>query len=136
MEQGTIPEFVVIDDDLLNNIICEKIIQYTIPGAEVQTFNEPEKALEYIQSAYSGIQAKQAVLFLDINMPSLTGWEVLDRLKKFPDLITEHLKIFMLSSSVDPKDEEKAVNNPLVTGYIRKSLSQVKLQTIFPEYAK
>src|ERR1035437_2246217 len=99
MKQEAIPDFIVIDDDHINNMICHRIIELTIPGAVIQIFSDPGKGLEYIQSAYSGSDAKDAILFLDINMPYLNGWEVLDRFNLFPDLVKENVKIFMLSSS-------------------------------------
>ncbi len=133
MEQKSIPDFIVFDDDVINNLICEKIIQTTIPGAIVQTFTEPERGLEYILATYADDNSNNAILFLDINMPSLNGWEVLDKLDEFPDVVKGHIKIFMLSSSVDPLDTEKARDNPLVSGYIMKSLSQVKLRAVFPD---
>jgi CheY-like chemotaxis protein len=131
MEQKTLPDFIVLDDDAVNNLICEKIIQTTFPGAIVQTFTEPEMGLEHILATYAEGNSHNAILFLDINMPSLNGWEVLDKLDEFPDVVKGHVKIFMLSSSVDPLDTEKARDNPLVSGYIMKSLSQTKLQAVF-----
>ncbi len=129
-------DFIIIDDDLINNIICFKLIRLTIAGAVVKTFTDPEKGLEYILSTYAGTDDRNAILFLDINMVLLNGWEVLDRLKSFSALVKERIKIFMLSSSVNSQDEEQAGNNALVSGYIIKPLSQAKLQTLFPDFVK
>ncbi|MCW3122117.1 MAG: response regulator [Flavipsychrobacter sp.] len=127
-----LPNFIVIDDDPISNIICLNIIRLTFPGASVQTFKEAEKGIEYIWSAYSGNNAGNAILFLDINMPVLSGWEVLEKITDFPASVKERVKIFMLSSSVASHDQEKAENHPLVAGYIIKSLSQAKLSALFP----
>ena len=123
-------DFIVIDDDNMNNIICFNIIKQTIKGAVVNTFTEPEKGLEYILSGYSDENSSDAVLFLDINMPSLSGWEVLDKFKDFPESIKKRIKIHMLSSSVNPLDKRKAQDNPYVSSYVEKSLSKIKLLTI------
>jgi len=136
MKKETLPEFMVIDDDPVNNLICHTIIQLTISEAVVQTFTDPEKGLDYIQSVYDGSDPKKAVLFLDINMPSISGWDVLDKLKSFPEAVKEQVTVYMLSSSVDPNDKEKAGNDNLVTGYIAKALSQVKLLELFPDHVK
>ncbi len=136
MKEESMPDFIIIDDDSINNLICLKIIKQTIPGACVETFTDPEKGLAHILSSYSAGYAGNAVLFLDINMPFLSGWEVLGIIAEFPSLVKERLKIFMLSSSVDPKDKEKAGNNPLISGYITKSLSVAKFQSVFPDYEK
>jgi len=132
--QQKIPDFIVFDDDLINNLICEKMILMTIPGSTVKTFTEPEKGLDYLLENYAVPNDKDAVLLLDINMPVLNGWDVLDRFNEFPAIVKGHIKIFMLSSSVDPLDTEKAGANPYVSGYIMKSLSQAKLKSFFPGY--
>lgn len=136
MKHGDLPDFIVIDDDYINNVICDKMIQLTMPGANVVTFTEPEKGLEHILATYSGIGENKAILFLDINMPSLNGWEVLDRFAGFSEEVKNRVKIIMLSSSIDPLDKEKALKNPLVSEYVIKSLSRVKLRTLFPQFVK
>jgi len=133
MNDNSLPDFIIIDDDPINNLICQKMIELTIQGATVHTFTIPEKGLEYIMSAYIVENAKNAILFLDINMPHLNGWDVLERFKNFPDLVKQHIKIYMLSSSVDPQDQEKAGDSPLVSGFISKPLSQAKLHAVFPD---
>ena len=136
MEKDILPDLMIIDDDPVNNMLCCKIIQQTIPGAAVKTFTLPEKGLEHILATYSAADAKKAILFLDINMPHLTGWEVLDRMNYFPEEVKERLRIFMLSSSVAPDDKERADRAPLVTGYMAKPLSRVKLQELYSEWLR
>ncbi len=130
MIQHPLPEFLIIDDDPISNIISAKIIKLTIGGSLVQTFTDPQKGLEYIQSRYEMERDEKAILFLDINMPFMTGWEVLDRFNNFPGTVKEHITIFMLSSSVDKQDEQRAGSNSLVSGYITKSLSQQKIREV------
>jgi len=136
MNQKTIPDFIIIDDDPINNMICDKIIGHAIPGATVQTFTDPEKGLAYIYSACSESITKKAILFLDINMLPLTGWDILDRISDCSDSIKKGLKIFILSSSVDLNDKEKAADHPLVSGYLIKPISQEKLKEIALDYAQ
>jgi CheY-like chemotaxis protein len=127
----TMPDFIVIDDDPLNNMICQNIINITIPHADVKTFTLPEKGLEHILHTYTGVETKDLVLFLDINMPVLTGWDVLDQINDFPAAVRDRLKIFMLSSSISSSDKERANNDPRVSGYIVKALSLAKMRAIF-----
>ena len=136
MPQELLPDFLIIDDDPINNSICNRIIQLTIEGSAIETFTDPGKGLSHIQIKYATEGSAKAILFLDINMPSMTGWEVLDQFNLFPSHIQEKVKIFMLSSSVDPQDIERAGVNALVTGYITKSLSQAKLQSVFSDCVK
>jgi len=134
MKNTPLPDFMIIDDDPVNNKICSKIIELNIAGAYIETFTDPESGLKYIHSKYSDNNARNAVLFLDINMPSLTGWQVLDAFKNFPGQVKERVKIFMLSSSISFSDKERAIDCSDVWGYVEKSLSQSKLQLLFPDY--
>lgn len=115
--------FIVIDDDYVNNIICEKIINNVFPEADVQTFTDPETALVYIKAMYSGAADRKAILFLDINMPTLTGWEFLEAFERFDTRLKERLKIYMLSSSVDQRDKDRAAKNKNICGYFEKPLT-------------
>jgi len=136
MEQEILPDFLVIDDDPINNSICNRIIQLSLNVSSIKTFTDPSEGLEHIQVKYANDDTAKAILFLDINMPSMTGWDVLDKFKGLATHVQEKVKIFMLSSSVDPHDIEKAGNNTLVAGYITKSLSQAKLRSTFSDYVK
>jgi two-component SAPR family response regulator len=123
-------KFIVVDDDFINNMLCRFIIEKAFPGADIQTYTEPETALVYIQATCSGIHSGDTVLFLDINMPTLTGWEFLDAFEKFDEDIKEKLKIYMLSSSVDPQDKARAVGNKNVLDYMEKPLSREALERV------
>jgi hypothetical protein len=56
---------------------------------------------------------------------------VLDKFAEMPELIEPNFTIYVLSSSVDPGDKEKAANNKLVSGYLEKPLSRDKLKSMF-----
>jgi len=112
----------MVDDDPINNLICEKTIKLFLPEAEVHTFLDPAVALAYINTTYSKPDASKAVLFLDINMPAITGWEFLDAVEKFQPTVKERLKIHMLTSSNSIRDKELAEGNERVLDYFEKPL--------------
>jgi CheY-like chemotaxis protein len=94
-------------------------------------FVSPREALQYISAAYTTNPVSTAIL-LDINMPGLNGWQVLDELEALPLPVKDYMSVYMLSSSIDPKDKQKAEEHPLIKGYIEKPLSREILQRIFP----
>ncbi len=116
-------------------MLCRKVIRTILPKAHVHAFTDPEKGVSYVEMALADSHAGDAILFLDINMPSLTGWDVLDKLGTFGKAFKDRIKIFMLSSSINPSDKEKAAGNKLVSGYISKPLSGNILHTIMPGIA-
>ncbi len=122
MRKNEPPDFIIIDDEVINNYVSQKYIQSVFRRAKVQTFTSPVEGLNYIETTGS-VGQKPAVIFLDINMPVLTGWDVLDRLSHLPGTILRQLTIFILSSSIAAEDKLKAHSNPLVAGYIEKPLN-------------
>ena len=115
--------FIVIDDDPINNLLCSKNIKKNIQEADVITFTEAEKGLDHIKSFFNVPNVENAVLFLDINMPIMTGWEFMEEFEKLNSLIKEQIFIYILSSSIDQEDKQKAKNHPDVVDYIEKPLS-------------
>jgi response regulator RpfG family c-di-GMP phosphodiesterase len=120
-----IAHFIVIDDDQINNMLCKYSIRQVNGELETTTFLEPEKGFEYIVNTYSAAsKAMPSVLLLDINMPKWSGWDFLDKFEKLDAHIKNQIKVYMLSSSVDPKDIEKAKTNSNVVDYIVKPLNR------------
>lgn len=131
MTQQELPDFMVIDDDPVNNKICSIIIHKQYPGKSIDSFTDPEAGLAFITKKYGVPDANKAILLLDINMPVLTGWDVLERFSKMDDNIKDKFKIFILSSSVDHYDKQKAKNNKLVSGYIEKPLTLAAIKNFW-----
>ena len=76
-------------------------------------------------------EATPNIVFLDINMPVLSGWDVLSKFTNFPDEIKNQFTIYILSSSVAVEDKEKADKCPLVAGFVEKPLTAELLQDLF-----
>lgn len=117
--------FIVIDDDPLNNTICRLTIKKALGEVDVVTFTDPKQGFDYVGEEYSKKKTDQsAVLFLDINMPVMTGWEFLDLYEGFEEDVKNHIKLFIVSSSVDGKDIEKASSNKNVVNYLPKPVTK------------
>ncbi len=128
------PDFIIIDDNGINNNICQMVIEKSLVGSVVRTFTEPENGLEHIKYKYQLANANNSViLLLDINMPTLNGWEVLEQFEQLPKEVQQMFKIFMLSSSVTQQDKTQAQNHPFVNGYIEKPLTIARLKSIIPD---
>jgi response regulator RpfG family c-di-GMP phosphodiesterase len=110
-------KYVAVDDDAFNNMLCSMVIEDTLGAVDIKTFTKPEEGLAYLENVES-----PTVLFLDINMPTLTGWEFLELYEKVSEKVKRYLSIYILSSSLDQRDKNKANANKYVKGFISKPL--------------
>jgi CheY-like chemotaxis protein len=121
---------IVIDDDSINNMFCKFIIKEALSDkVEIIMFTRPQKAVDYINIEYS-VNPASTVMFLDINMPVLSGWDVLYELERSDVIINQYFKIYILSSSVDPKDKDRARCSRFVNGFLEKPLEAKNVREI------
>jgi CheY-like chemotaxis protein len=126
-----IPErIIVVDDDSINNMFCKYIIKEALSDkVEIIMFTSPKKAVDYVNLEYHK-DPVTALMFLDINMPGLSGWDVLDEFERSEVNIAQFISIFILSSSVDPKDKDRARSSRLVKGFLEKPLEAKTVREI------
>ena len=123
--------FIVIDDDEFNNKICTVTLEKIDKHADVKTFLSPVEGFAHLVNEYSRQDHNEsAVLFLDINMPLMNGWEFLERFEQLDPAIKNRVKIYILSSSVDKRDIEKAKANKNVVHYLIKPLTKETIRLI------
>ena len=120
---STYRKFILVDDNDFTNMLHDIVIKDTL-GEEVaiEIFEEPEKGLDFIQKNYVE-SSGHTILFLDINMPKIDGWEFLVRFEEFSEAVKRQIGIYILSSSLDRSDREKAEGNKRVRGFISKPLT-------------
>ena len=119
------PHFIIIDDDKDNNRFSEMLLRSSPVRAYVgvQCFTKGEEALEYLSNNYNDIIKFSTVLLLDINIISMTAWDFLEKFTVLDPNVKDFFKIYLLSSSADPADKQRALNNEYITDYIQKPLT-------------
>jgi CheY-like chemotaxis protein len=130
----SIPEFILFDDDPVNNTLCRIVIKNRLKDAEIKTFTIPLKGFQYISTEYITGPDKIAIIFLDINMPGMTCWEFLEKFEKLEEKIKEQFRIYILSASLSPVDKERAAANKNIKQYVEKPLTGDKIWNIISEY--
>jgi CheY-like chemotaxis protein len=123
------PLVFIVDDDPINNFICEKMILRAWQAAQVSSFTNPIQALEKLQ-AVAAADAFPSYLFLDINMPEMDGWEFLSTYEQIPETLRHECAIYILSSTIDPADIDRANHYHLVSGFVSKPLTEEKIAAL------
>jgi len=123
--------FVIIDDDKLNNKLCRSIIEKIYPESFVTEFTDPVKGFEYIADKYSQADTdERAILLLDIMMPVMDAWAFLEAFEKLDNTVKQRVRIYILSSSIDKNDMSRAQSNPYVEYYLIKPLTRESIKLI------
>jgi len=112
-------EVVIVDDDKIIMLVHTKMILKSTFHSDPLSFLNAKDALDHILNNNSA--GKTYCIFLDINMPLMNGWEFLDALNQHK--IAATILVFMITSSVDKVDKEKAKTYPLVIDLLEKPIS-------------
>ena len=123
--------FIIIDDDKLNNKLCRTVIEKAYPESKIADFTDPLKGLQYISDTYSDLSSDQrAILLLDIMMPVMNAWEFLEKFELLLEPVKNRVRIYILSSSIDNADMKKAQDNKYVEYYLIKPLTKESIKLI------
>ncbi len=130
----TEPVVLLIDDNDIDNFINERMVKGCGYADVVYINTSTRSALEFLKNLSVNPTATAemfpSVIFLDINMPILDGFQFLAELEKFDYDFVKKVRVVMLTSSINPADQEKALKSKLVCGFLHKPLTQDALKQI------
>ncbi|SDW06579.1 response regulator [Flavobacterium degerlachei] len=116
---------VVVDDDEIVLFLHSKIIQAVGLHESPKTFNSALKALEFFKSVPDDTPI---LLFLDINMPVMDGWGLLDIIHQ--EDFDKKIEVVMVTSSVDQGDKDKAESYSKIIEFVEKPFSRTNMETL------
>ncbi|MCE7042559.1 two-component system response regulator [Dyadobacter sp. CY312] len=111
---------ILIDDSAFDLFIYEKLLIKSGITRTVKTFNSAREALKFLISEESALP--QTVILLDLQMPDMNGFDFIDAYAKVPEGLKNKIQIFMLSSTIDSRDIEKARSSPYIIDLLPKPL--------------
>lgn len=112
----------LVDDSPDDNFFHQRAIKKSGIDAIVSVATDGEDAIKFLQSIESG-QSGPDLIFLDINMPRMTGWEFLDAYSTLPGNVLARAVVVMLTTSPHPEDEERAQRDKCISAFVNKPLT-------------
>ena len=118
----------IIDDDPIFIFGTKKMMSYSGICESFLIFKNGKEAYEHLSIIIKENKSLPDIILLDINMPIMNGWQFLDEIIKID--IPKELKIFIVSSSENPEDIEKAKEYNFIKNYVVKPINATKLKQI------
>ncbi|MFA6086077.1 response regulator [Mucilaginibacter sp.] len=116
----------LIDDNYIDNFVTRKILESGNFAENIIVHQSPTDAIEALRNG----SVKPDVIFLDIRMPQMTGFEFLQEFETMKMDDKDKVKIFILSSSLDPTDLSNTLNNKYVAQFLHKPLTHEALEEL------
>jgi CheY-like chemotaxis protein len=126
-----------IDDDAATNFLHNRTADQADCAKKVMTFESAVNALDYLKADESQDYIRPNLIFLDINMPIMNGWEFIEEYDKLDASLKSDFILVMLTTSLNPLDKTRAEALNLISEFQSKPLRSEDLigliQKNFPE---
>jgi len=122
-----IKKVLLVDDDDIFNMLHGEVLKRLIPDVRIEIFKSGVEVTDYLQRENEN---DIDLIFLDIRMPVMGGFEVLDVMATMDAKRFENTRIYVLSSTLDDRDLQRAKATPLVTDFIGKPMSFDTMRSI------
>lgn len=123
-------EILLIDDDSLFLFLTEKTLDKYRDQVHIRSIDNVKDALVYLEQCKAGEQQFPDSIFVDINMPDMSGMDFAGKINQLYAHLYPDTKVVMLTSSISRKEKEQAMQIPVVKDFIQKPLTKEKLSQV------
>ncbi|MGI9544555.1 MAG: response regulator [Cyclobacteriaceae bacterium] len=127
--EAKVNRVLLIDDSEIDTFVSRRVIETAGFSSQVMIKYSAIEALSYLESP-ANKDVLPEIIFLDINMPFMNGFEFIREFDKLPKSTKGYCKIIVLSSSYHSGDIKEMTSHPLVMEFITKPLTQAVLNRI------
>ena len=126
----------IVDDDLVYRFTMVKTLESTKLPMDIMAFSDGEEAINFMFDNIDQDAEFPDVIFLDIDMPIMDGFQFMEEFVKIKPRVGKSITVYMVSSSLDPRDIERAHNISAISDYIVKPIGLVRLKEIIEKLLK
>lgn len=120
----------LIDDDDIYVFLTKKTILKVMQDVDVEVFSDGLQALNHLKKVKDEAALLPDVIFLDLNMPVMDGWEFLKEYQEIYQSFARTNELYIVSSSISPHEMERSKSIPVVSEFIIKPLVKEKFLEI------
>lgn len=124
----------LVDDNDDDNFYHQRVIRRSEAADKVVLHNSAETALQHLRFPGQSSQPLPAILFLDINMPGMNGWDFIEEYSTLDKDLRAGIFIVMLTTSESPDDSQRAKDIDAIADFRTKPLTQIMLAEILEKY--
>ncbi len=128
----------LVDDDISTNFIHRRIVENARIMVDVKEITSAKDALDYLTQSgkyeTDELAPKAGIIFLDINMPGMNGWDFIAEYKKLDERYKARIIVVMLTTSLNPDDAHHAANLKEIATYLQKPLNNEAFAKIADQY--
>lgn len=123
-------KILLIDDSEIDNYINKAIISKNEFVSDIVVKTSGYRALEYLKVIGEDVGSFPDIIFLDIRMPEMDGYEFMDQYKDLPQQCKDKCRVFVLSSSINPKDLSRSESYTDIEKHLAKPLAHHSLEDL------
>jgi CheY-like chemotaxis protein len=131
--QPKFEKVMIIDDNNIDLYITKRLIIKNNFGKKVLEYPDAAEALKYLQDNQETISMLPLVIFIDIYMPGMSGFEFMEYFDKLPTALKKYCKVYIISSTIDEYDIERSRLDKNLTAFQVKPITKEFLDNILAE---
>lgn len=120
----------LIDDDEPTNFFHKLMVEESAVTKSILLAQTGNEGIRLLKEALTKPDVNRGLVFIDINMPGMDGWMVVEEIEKLGGEMLSKISIHMLSASENPKDFERIKNTPSIKGHLPKPLNVEVMRTL------